>query len=70
VACCSTLFGLVGIVGIVLGIQARREIAESRGQQTGEGLALTGIITGSIATFIALALGLVLLLMIGGSAFG
>jgi hypothetical protein len=69
-ACCATLFGLVGIVGIVLGIQARREIAESRGQQTGDGLALTGIITGSIATLIALTLGSVLLmLMLGGGAF-
>jgi hypothetical protein len=66
-ACCSAFLGLVGILAIVLGVQARREITASGGQQTGDGLATTGIVTGAIGTVIALVLGLVLvMLVIGG----
>lgn len=42
------LFGIGGIVGIVTGVVARNEIAASRGGQTGDGLALTGIILGAV----------------------
>lgn len=42
------LFGIGGIVGIIAGIVARNEIAASRGAQSGDGLALAGIILGSI----------------------
>ncbi len=54
-ACCGGLFPPAAcialpaaIVAIVLGFVARREIRESGGAQTGEGLALTGIILGAI----------------------
>jgi hypothetical protein len=42
------LFGIGGIVGIIAGIVARNEIAASRGAQSGDGLALAGIILGSV----------------------
>lgn len=43
--CC----GPAAIAGIVLGIIARKEIKESRGMQTGEGLATAGLVIGIIA---------------------
>jgi hypothetical protein len=42
------LFGIGGIIGIIAGIVARNEIAASRGAQSGDGLALTGIILGAV----------------------
>ena len=63
-ACCSVLLGLVGVVAIVLGVQARREIAASNGQQTGEGLATTGMVAGAMATLIAVLLGLLLVMLV------
>jgi hypothetical protein len=42
------LFGLGGIIGVIAGVVARNEIAASRGTQTGDGLALTGIILGAV----------------------
>jgi hypothetical protein len=57
--CCG--FGLVGIVAVVLGVRARREIQDSGGTQQGDGLALGGIITGAIAIVLAL----LILVMIG-----
>ena len=52
--CCG--LGLVGIVAVVLGVKARGEI-RSGGTQSGDGLALAGIITGAVA----IVLGLVVL---------
>jgi hypothetical protein len=57
--CCG--LGLVGVVAIVLGAKARKEIEVSGGTQQGEGLALGGIITGAIAA----VLGLLFLVLIG-----
>ena len=57
--CCG--FGLVGIVAVVLGVKARREVQNSGGAQQGDGVALAGIITGAIA----IVLGLLILLVIG-----
>ena len=42
------LFGIGDIIGIVAGIVARNEIAASRGAQSGDGLALAGIILGAV----------------------
>ena len=42
------LFGIGGIIGIIAGVVARNEIAASHGSQTGDGLALTGIILGAV----------------------
>lgn len=42
------LFGIGGIIGIIAGVVARNQIAASRGMQTGDGVALAGIILGAI----------------------
>lgn len=42
------LFGIGGLIGIITGIVARNEILTSYGTQTGEGLAIVGIILGAI----------------------
>lgn len=42
------LFGIGGIIGIITGSIARREIRASNGQQDGDGIALTGIILGGV----------------------
>ncbi|MFT4126407.1 MAG: DUF4190 domain-containing protein [Gordonia sp. (in: high G+C Gram-positive bacteria)] len=44
--CC---FGIPSIVGIVLGVLARKQIAESNGTETGDGMALAGLILGVVA---------------------
>jgi len=51
--CC---LGIAGVVAVVLGVKARNEISASGGKQTGEGMALAGIITGAVAVLISLAL--------------
>ncbi len=63
-ACCSGFLGLVGIVAVVLGVQARREITASAGQQTGGGLAVTGIVSGILGTLLAIGLMLVFVLLL------
>lgn len=50
--CCG--LGVLGVIAIVLGVQGRAEIRRSPGIQTGDGLALAGIITGSIAIVVGL----------------
>jgi hypothetical protein len=42
------LFGIGGLIGIITGVVARNEILTSHGTQTGEGLAIVGIILGAI----------------------
>ncbi|MCS7088396.1 MAG: DUF4190 domain-containing protein [Thermoflexales bacterium] len=42
------LFGVGGIVGIITGFIARREIAASGGAQTGDELAIAGIALGAL----------------------
>ncbi len=51
---CCFLFGLAGIAAIVVGRQARTEIAGSGGTQSGEGMAKAGVILGAIGTVIGL----------------
>jgi hypothetical protein len=51
-SCCG--LGLFGVGPIVLGVKARREIRESEGRQTGDGLALAGIVCGSVAIVLSL----------------
>ena len=50
--CCGA--GVLGLVPIVLGVKARSEIRASGGQQEGDGMALTGIITGAVAVVLSL----------------
>ena len=45
----------VGIVAVILGPMAKREIAASGGTQTGEGMATAGIVLGWIATALTIA---------------
>ncbi len=67
--CCG--FGLLGAVAIVLGVRARSEIRASQGQQTGDGLALAGIITGAIGVVIGLvALVVVIIAVVSQSDTG
>ncbi len=56
--CCFPGFGLIGIAGIVLGVQARKEIAASGGRQSGDGLAIGGLVTGILAVLAGVGLGL------------
>jgi hypothetical protein len=39
---------IFGIAAIIMGFIARKQIKESQGTQSGDGLALTGIITGAV----------------------
>jgi hypothetical protein len=45
---CCAIIGLVGIVAVVLGRNAQKEIAASNGRLTGEGMAKAGVILGII----------------------
>jgi hypothetical protein len=66
--CCG--LGLVGIVAVVLGVKARREIESSGGAEQGDGLALGGIITGGIAILLGLLfLVLILVALVAGAQF-
>jgi hypothetical protein len=68
--CCG--LGIAGVVAIVLGVKARAEIRASGGRQEGEGLALAGIVTGTIALVIGLVVATVVAIAIvagmGGEA--
>jgi hypothetical protein len=48
-----TLFGIGSLLGIIFGVRARRQIRESRGYQSGDGLALAGIIVGLVTLVVA-----------------
>lgn len=60
------LWGVGGIAGLVLGIMARNEIKNNYGTQSGDGLALTGIILGA-ANIVVVCLGL--MCVMAGVAF-
>jgi hypothetical protein len=57
---------LLGIPAIIVGIRARKEIRESHGRRSGDGLALGGIITGIIGSLLGV---LVIASVIGLVAF-
>lgn len=61
--CCLLLLPLP-IVGIVLGIVARGQIARSGGRLKGNGLALTGIIAGAVGLILWVV---VLVLVVSGA---
>src|SRR3954453_14949963 len=66
--CCGG--GILGVVPIVLGVKARKEIRAGGGQQEGDGMALAGIITGSIAIVLRVFLIAVILIAIAASENG
>lgn len=49
-----TLFGIGSLLGIIFGVRARRQIRESGGYQSGDGLALAGIIIGIVTLIIGI----------------
>ena len=51
-SCC--LLGVLGFIPIILGVQARREIRESGGRQSGDAMALAGMIIGGLAMVVSL----------------
>lgn len=68
---CCAIFGLVGIVAVVLGRQAQREIAASGGTLTGEGMAKAGFVLGIIGSIIGVGMTIlnILVLTLGDGSF-
>jgi hypothetical protein len=65
--CCG--LGVLGLVAVVLGMKGRSEVRRSQGTQTGEGLALAGIITGALAVIIGLVvIALIVVVVATGNA--
>lgn len=64
---CCAIIGLVGIVAVVLGRNAQKEIAASNGRLTGEGMAKAGVILGIIGSSLGLLMTIlnVVLLVLG-----
>jgi hypothetical protein len=59
--------GLAGAIGgIVMGLMARRQIRNSFGTQTGEGLATAGIVIGVVSLLVAIFFILVIVATIAG----
>ncbi|MCC6546434.1 DUF4190 domain-containing protein [Candidatus Sumerlaeota bacterium] len=54
--CCAPISLVMGIAGIVTGFIGRKQVLESNGAQTGDKLALAGMICGGLALLMALAL--------------
>lgn len=68
--CAIFICPLTGIVGLITGFKARREIRESNGTETGDGLAVGGIITSLIGiVVVGMAFAAILAVtMLGSSA--
>lgn len=68
---CCAIIGLVGIVAVVLGRSAQKEIALSMGALTGEGMAKAGVVLGIIGSVIGVLMTIlnVFLLLNGDSTF-
>ncbi|MGN6577309.1 MAG: DUF4190 domain-containing protein [Nocardioides sp.] len=68
---CCAIIGLVGIVAVVLGRSAQKEIALSMGALTGDGMAKAGVILGIIGSVIGVLMTIlnVILLMNGDGTF-
>lgn len=64
---CCAIIGLVGIVAVVLGRNAQKEIAASEGRLIGEGMAKAGVILGIIGITLGLLMTIlnVVLLVLG-----
>jgi len=46
--CCCTIFGVLGILAVIFGFIAKKDIRESFGEQKGDGMAVAGIILGFV----------------------
>jgi hypothetical protein len=61
------MFPIIGaIIGVVTGHMARREIRDSFGAQTGDGLALAGLVVGYVHLAVSCASILIFVLIFGG----
>jgi hypothetical protein len=60
--CCGA--GVLGVIAIVLGVKARSEIRASGGRQTGDGMAIAGIVTGALAALMGVVAIVVILIAI------
>ncbi len=58
--------GILGVIGLILGIVAISKINKSEGQISGKGMAIAGVVTGSISTllFIIVLIGIIAALAI------
>lgn len=67
--CCG--LGVLGLVAVFLGLRARTEIRLAGGAQSGEGLAVAGIVTGAIAALVGVLtlVAVTLLVATGRAAF-
>ena len=61
---------ILGIAALIVGLRARREIADSGGAETGDGLALAGVIIGVIAAILGLLFGIGILVIPSVAAVG
>lgn len=62
---CTCFYGtgiLFGIAALITGLIARRQIKESDGTQSGDGLAIAGMILGVLAVLAMIAMGILLLM--------
>ena len=65
--CCG--LGIVGLLPIVLGVKARSEIRATGGQQEGDGMAVTGIVTGAVALLLSIVvIAFIVIAIVTGSA--
>jgi hypothetical protein len=67
--CCGA--GVFGLIAIVLGVKGRSEIRRSGGAQSGEGIAMAGIVTGAIAILLGILVVVLIVVVIasGNAAF-
>ena len=59
------IYWLGSLLALIFGLVARSQIEESRGQQSGEGMAIAGIVLGIVGLAV-----LLLLIIIGASVSG
>ncbi|MCB2155707.1 DUF4190 domain-containing protein [bacterium] len=66
--CCYGVGGLVfGLVGAITGFLARKQIAESNGMESGDGMALAGMICGAASVVLGI-IGFILFVVLGVAA--
>jgi hypothetical protein len=68
--CCSFVGIVPAIIALSLGIISRNQIRDSHGAQTGDGMALAGVITGAVGLVLGIGVILVnVVFMVVGASF-
>lgn len=62
------VWGVPGVVGLILGIISRRHINRSEGRETGGGMALAGIIIGAIAIVVWIGITVLIIVVASNSS--